>query len=240
MGPIGVLCDAVWRPDCKLSELNLCRNRVRSTGCLVLVDALTSNTSLRRIVLNGNQIGKIGAMAIVKLSIQDQADGADGAGDEDGGREISIEDCTVDVEEQASLGQTPFDPTDPAGVYRLDMALPHSRTVLRNLVRLVLEEKGHFTAVSKDGQPSQIQASVEFVAPTEGVLSFSFASTRKPPATADDKTFRVSCSLFLSLGHPSLLLQTMMLDADNASGEIRSCGVRCWTRRCRRSGGECC
>ena len=71
MAPLGVLCDALHSRNTTLTWLDLGHNRVTGQGCTVLAQALQANTSLTKLVLDGNPVGAAGAKQLVTLTLPD-------------------------------------------------------------------------------------------------------------------------------------------------------------------------
>ena len=71
MAPLGVLCDALHTRNTTLTCLDLGHNRVTGQGCTVLAQALQANTSLTKLVLDGNPVGAAGAKQLVTLTLPD-------------------------------------------------------------------------------------------------------------------------------------------------------------------------
>ncbi|CAK4697956.1 unnamed protein product [Aphanomyces euteiches] len=117
-----------------LRSLDLSYNNVGSRGALVIASAARVSKSLRHLGMNGNNIGLEGGRALMFAMCSNPADL---------GCNIEIVGCNL---ASTSRGKTAadklFDPTNPAGVYSLDLSDPFDQMIAKELLRLATFKKG--------------------------------------------------------------------------------------------------
>jgi hypothetical protein len=61
---------ALRGPKCKMRILNLSQNRISSTGCAAIMDALTFNRSVKILLYSGNESMNCGVMIGQMLKVR--------------------------------------------------------------------------------------------------------------------------------------------------------------------------
>lgn len=103
-----------------LRSLDLSQNGIGQDDAFVVANGLSKNTSLNSLHLNGNPIGGAGCRALMRT--------LDMTGDV---RNIELSNCRMD----GTSGPVPFDPSNPAGMYKLDMRNPVDKVVMDEILR---------------------------------------------------------------------------------------------------------
>ena len=179
---------------CGLHHLDMSHNRLDRFGTLLIAGPLAQNTTLKKFIVDGNLISQVGARALFKAA-KLASEGEDFA------MEISAKDCAIGIVDSQG-----FDPTEPSGDYDLDMKDIYSRSVLVSLLRICMSGKGDFPKLQGDqeGHNATLDDQLYTIAlptvsfvdaagishtiinpdesdwtiPQEGLLKFSFMSTR--------------------------------------------------------------
>jgi hypothetical protein len=111
-----------------LRDLNLSNNVVDIQGAYMLAGGLESNCVLERLVLDHNFLTQTGARAVQMAGVRPEHV-----------MQISMLECGISQRNAAH-----FDPTEPGGLYKLDLSTEYSRHVVKALVRVVLAGNGLF------------------------------------------------------------------------------------------------
>jgi len=168
---------------CCLSFLDLSYNDVDVESATILADGLERNNSLKRILLDGNPMKASGARSLQRACVR-----------VDHSISVSMQRCAVEV-----IDATFFDADEPQGPYKLDMSKEYSRKVLKSLLRLQTQKTGSFCpGMLLNDKPFKLETGRSSLndlyessegsqkgkssMPTSGILSFEFASYRRPPA----------------------------------------------------------
>ncbi|KAJ1489232.1 hypothetical protein T484DRAFT_1780592 [Baffinella frigidus] len=75
-GGCAALCDLLLAPNCVLQTLDVSEAQLFSSGCTVLMGALSHNATIRTLLLSSNAIGPQGGTAIAEALLSDAACGA--------------------------------------------------------------------------------------------------------------------------------------------------------------------
>jgi hypothetical protein len=196
---------------CTLRMLILSRCRLSAAGAALIGNGLSRSKHLEFLVVDGNNIAQAGARSLFKAKVECNSR-------RETGKEplkISSNECNIETREASG-----FDPSEPGGLYTLDMRHAYDRHILLELMRLVANEKGVFVGNAEideryDGSFQSyrglvVESKVEddWWIPETGILSFTFGHCRIA-ASQDD-----------SLGATDLewrALKDDLLDPDKSS-----------------------
>jgi len=165
-----------------LTLLDLSMNRLSATSALILEDSLAKHAKLQELYVGQNPLGVHGLRCLLRLLGQPtcglrmlDAVGAQGTSDES----------------RFAEGYCGYRASEPSGHYKLDLALCHSRCLLRLLYKtcealkldfnqaflqcVVSPSPGTSKAPPKFQHPSGKDASGVFPVPTDGVVCFFFS-----------------------------------------------------------------
>lgn len=179
-----------------LSMLDLSMNRLDSSGALILEDSLARHAKLQELYIGQNPLGSHGLRCLLRLLSQPSC----------GLRLLEAVGCQ-------GLERPIYQASDPSGAYKLDLNLPHSRSLLRLLYKtcetLKLDfqqafQKLQYTPASSLGRsvaeprfqhPSGKDSYGVYTVPTTGTVSFSFCidharAALVPEAEGLDGSFR--------------------------------------------------
>lgn len=159
--------------NASLCMLDLSMNRLDSSGALILEDSLARHAKLQELYIGQNPLGSHGLRCLLRLLSQSTC----------GLRLLEALGCQ-------GLERPIYQASDPSGTYRLDLNLPHSRSLLRLLYKtcetLKLDfqqafQKLQYTPASsgRNGEPRFQHPSGKdsygvYTVPTTGTVSFCF------------------------------------------------------------------
>jgi hypothetical protein len=176
-----------------LTELDVSYNRVGPSGAIMLASSLTRNGTLVLVNLDGNPVGFDGGRALIRTQLGSQPNGeavhtspesngeqridpiamsADGCT----ARHLSLLNCAFDER----LGLKAFDPTNPNGVYNLNLSVAYDLAIAVQLGHAAYDPKllrWNWTDVTLDGRPFAMPSNpAEFTCPTYGQLRLTFSA----------------------------------------------------------------
>ena len=117
------------RSNGTLQFLDVASNRIGLPGSRFIAEGLEENTTLRSLQLNGNPISDKGVDAIIKaVGIQCSV------------RDLGLQDCSTTEDFLSKSGKGIFDPRNPTGEYKLNLAdeVRRSKALHRALTPLSL------------------------------------------------------------------------------------------------------
>ena len=117
-----------------LTSVDLGYNRINRNEAIILSMYLERCDSIRKLVLDGNQISQSGARMILQAS----KDAVDPDDPDAVLAEISMTKCGIGIVDHSA-----FDPSEPAGEYELDLKDKFSQNVLLSLLRIVAQVCRH-------------------------------------------------------------------------------------------------
>jgi Ran GTPase-activating protein (RanGAP) involved in mRNA processing and transport len=148
---------AAIQDNTSLNYLDLSHNRLTETCCEVISEGFALNETLIDLHLDGNPLGINGAKTM--LAAADE-----GAKDSDYTRTVRMENCSVGV-----LDMSMFDPSEPAGRYMLDMQNESARQVLRNILRLVAQNRASLEKMMRSINTPKLNREGEIVRDPSGL-----------------------------------------------------------------------
>ncbi|CAM9404329.1 unnamed protein product [Chrysoparadoxa australica] len=160
----------------KIEELDISYNGVGCAATLALMAAMMDNSTLKKLNLNGNALGKGGGEAVFQTL-------AHGNRPSSGlSFEISIVDCIINdrgAEEQRGMKGQLFDPRAPNGYYKLDLSVPYDRMQAKQLAQLACMQSGECWRGEKlNGVLFDFSEEEGWELPSSGILELTFLSTR--------------------------------------------------------------
>jgi Ran GTPase-activating protein (RanGAP) involved in mRNA processing and transport len=156
-----------------LLHLDLTKNQINGRGAALIAEGLAENGNLHALVLNDNPLGAVGGRLLIRASPKLNKE-----------RELCMLNCNASsgpVVKDSAV----FDPSQPTGMYELDMSDPYSHIVLKHLLLGVSRNDGIFaTQPELEGKrwnpPSAEDLQDEKAKlPDKGILSFKFEVEKK-------------------------------------------------------------
>ncbi|CAM9606226.1 unnamed protein product, partial [Phaeothamnion confervicola] len=124
-----------------LVSVDVSYNGVTPAAAMVIGNACKAHPTLTRLNLDGNSLGRVGSAAVMTALRKSNA----GSGSRV--LKVSMSNCNCDVDPPGL-----FNAIQPTGEYCLDMSLPYSRMVVRELIALAETKQGfEFASVVDDG-----------------------------------------------------------------------------------------
>jgi len=170
--PMRAFADALGK--CKLTFLDLTKNRIGAPGCAMLADGLEHNSDLVELVLDKNPLTMQGVREVLRASSRNTS------------RHVSVNRCALCRDPAVQ-----FDPAEPGGSYLLDLKDPYSHRILKNLVRYQMAGAGLFDKATpcilkaapddEEGKNLKVDfaSESEIVFPEEGFMQFNFLDKQK-------------------------------------------------------------
>jgi Ran GTPase-activating protein (RanGAP) involved in mRNA processing and transport len=192
-----------------LEVLDVSHNDIAEKGTMVLADALKENVVLKHMCLDSNPIGPDGGRAVLRtlrtIAERNQV-----------GREISINHCNLACED----GEDIFDPLEPGGHHKCNLADPYERVVANELVELAWKQDGeNWESETLDGkpfslpepEPGEVWYRDDFALPEEGVLELTFVPTKRVPRMENVVSARVLSLLVSMMRHKAITDQGLQI-----------------------------
>ena len=166
---------------CALRMLIISRCRISAAGAALIGRGLAKTRHLEFLVVDGNNIAQAGARSLFKAKVV--CNGLRDSGQDP--LKISSNECNIETREASG-----FDPSEPGGLYTLDMRHAYDRHILLELMRLVAHGKGEFLpgAEIDEGYDGKFRAYKNLVVesteeddwwlPEAGIISFTFSHGR--------------------------------------------------------------
>lgn len=197
----------------QLVEIDLSSNAIREREAQVIAGMLKRSKKLQKVVLRDNPVGIRGGRALCKALLVLSAHGVT----------VDLHGCNLGCTDETDQL---FDPGNPNGPYSLQLDDPYDKMVAYELVELAWVEEGeNWQNEQMDGKKYELQEPEDlgikfsrsdrlcdhFELPETGVLTLTYASSRRRPRRGDEAT-QVQIDTFEGLMSASAMAAELALN----------------------------